>query len=292
MRTIVTFAERIGAQLSHDGFALVELLECADLLALQDAWHRFSRAEEAGFHSTILSDDIALRVAVDAAIRSVLEPRISALFNGFRLAFCTFAVKRGGRADSAVPLHQDWSFVDESRFISFGLWAPLLDVDPTNGCLEVVRGSHAAPHPPRPACSAFFYPDLVERLRANYLTALPMRACQALLFDNRLFHCSPPNGSARERVAVTAVLVPAEAPLRYYHLPDRRQPYCVEVFEVADAFYLTHRAPGRPAAGNNLGLLDVREAALSGSAPSVATGRSGDQAEDRHTWADQREEGQ
>ena len=64
-----------------------------------------------------------------------------------------------------------------------------------------------------------------------------MRAGQLLLFDERLFHCSPPNRSASRRIAVAAVLAPRDSTMRYYHaLGDGR----AEVFEVADDFCIRH----------------------------------------------------
>jgi hypothetical protein len=252
----------IKARLSHEGFAVVDLLGAAEVQALRDAYRRHARPSQAGFDSTILDADTGVRASVDQAIRKVFEPRLRAAIEGHRLAVCTFAVKHAGRPDGEVPIHQDWSFVDEARFGSLGVWCPLVDVDLGNGCLQVVKGSHAGAHPPRAACSPFLYPRLVETLRASYLTTLPLRAGQAVLFDNRLFHCSPPNASDVDRIAATAVMVPAAARLRYYHMVDRNEPHRVEVFEVSDGFYLSHHAPGRPKNAHSLGIIDIRDCAI------------------------------
>ena len=261
MTYFATSADGFKAQLASDGFAVFDLLGPADVSALRAAQARLAQPDGGGFDSTILSRDVGLRHAVDAAIRAVVVPRLHALLKDHRIAVCTFAIKRAGSADGEVPLHQDWSFVDERQHASLGLWCPLADVDLQNGCLQVVKGSHAADHPPRAACSPFLYPGLVATLRARYLTDLPMRAGQAVLFDNRLFHCSPPNCSDADRIAATAVLLPAQARLRYYHMPDRLAPHEVEVFEVEESFYLSHVAPGRPARATSLGIIDIRDSA-------------------------------
>jgi ectoine hydroxylase-related dioxygenase (phytanoyl-CoA dioxygenase family) len=207
----------------------------------------------------MLSGDWRNREAVDAGIRRLIAPRVDALFTGYRIAFCTFAVKDPRSEVSEVPLHQDWSFVDEQRFTSIGLWCPLIDVNVENGCLQMVKGSHAFGHPPRAACTPFAYPELVPYLRATSLMPIPMKAGQAMLFDQRLFHASPPNRSLVERVAATAVLVPNESTLRYYHVVDRHKPTCIEVFEVDDQFYLRHVAGHRPEQGISLGVVDLRQ---------------------------------
>ena len=156
-----------------------------------------------------------------------------------------------------MPMHQDWSFVDEQRAASVGLWIPLTDVDLSTGCLQVVPGSHAFPHAPRAACTPFAYPQLVAQLKSECLETVPMKAGQAMLFDNRLFHCSPANIGSAQRIAATAVIVPAGCTMRYYHLVDRDRPNDVEVFEVPDDFFLYHTPGTRPRNSTSLGFIDL-----------------------------------
>jgi hypothetical protein len=246
-------------RLHRDGFAVVDLLGAGALGRLRKAAAGLAPRLRAGFDSTVLSGDLELRAAADRAVRQELAVLMRALAAGYRIAFCSMVVKSARSERSEVPLHQDWSFVDEDRHASFGLWCPLIDVDPGNGCLMVVRGSHAAAHPPRAAFAPFHYPELLGRLRDS-LTALPMRAGQAVLFDNRLVHGSPPNRGDSPRVAATAVLIPEAAGLRYHHLVNRRDYDRIEIFEVADNFYLTHEVPSRPDGAASLGLVDIAAA--------------------------------
>jgi hypothetical protein len=254
----VTVRNELRDGLARDGCAIVDLLEGGQVEGLLGARRMLKPPPRVGFDSTILATDPHHRAEVDREIRARISPRLSCLLPDHRIAFCTFAVKTAHSLESEVPMHQDWSFVDERRFVSYGLWCPLVDVDLDNGCLQVVKGSHSFPHPPRGACTPFAYPQLMEQLSRN-LTSLPMRAGQALVFDNRLFHCSPLNRADSERVAATAVIVPQECRLRYYHVPERGEPFRIEVFEVDDSFYLSHVAPGRPESGESLGFLDTRD---------------------------------
>jgi hypothetical protein len=246
----------MAAWLSADGFAVVPFLEPEALAALRQSYQSLAQRPAAGFTSTILSPDRGHRAAVDAAIRRTIAPAAGRLLPEYRVAFCTFAIKPAGPWDSAVPLHQDWAFVDEERSHSLGLWIPLQDVDRENGCLQVVPGTHAFPHAPRAACTPFAYPELAAELM-ECLDTIPMRAGEAMVFDNRLFHCSPPNASGAERVAATAVLVPREEPMRYYHVVNPRQPAVVEVFAVADEFFLHHQPGTRPEGVASLGTMTL-----------------------------------
>jgi ectoine hydroxylase-related dioxygenase (phytanoyl-CoA dioxygenase family) len=256
-------------QFVRDGCAVVDFLAPADVEALRDAYRRLARPHRTGFDSTIMSHETEYREAVDAAVRTRVTPRVASLLNGYRVAFCTFAVKDAGSGESAVPIHQDWSFVDERRFSSIGVWCPLVDVALENGCLQIVKGSHAFPHPPRAACTPFAYPELVPYLERECLEPVPMTAGQAMLFDQRLFHCSPPNRTSAARVAATAVLVPHDAALRYYHVVDSREPSRIEVFEVNDRFYL-HHVPGRRPEGTvSLGVIDLKGSSSERTAEDV-----------------------
>lgn len=232
--------------LGREGFAVTELLNVGAVASLLAAAEALAGRLRTGFDSTLLSDDKGLRAEADHLVRSALAGPVAGLLDGVRIAFCSLVAKSPGGGASEVPLHQDWSFVDEARYRSLGLWCPLVDVDTVNGCLQIVPGSHVGGHAPRAAFSPFRYAQIAEQLRGSYLVAMPMRAGQAMLFDNRLIHASPPNRSDRLRVAATAVLVPSEAQLLYYHIADRRDPNRVEVFEVEDSFYLTTDLPQRP----------------------------------------------
>jgi len=242
------------------GCIVVDLLGAAEVDTLKDAYARLARPHRPGFDATILSHDRDYREAVDAAVRAPVEAALAAIVPGYRVTFCTFVVKDPSGDASEVPMHQDWAFVDEQRFRSIGVWCPLVDVGLENGCLQVVKGSHAFPHPPRAACTPFAYRELVPQLKKHFLEAIPMTAGQAMLFDPRLFHCSPPNRTDTVRVAATAVLAPREASLRYHHVIDAREPSRFEVFEVTDRFYLHHIAGRRPETAISLGVVDVAEA--------------------------------
>lgn len=243
-----------AAWLSADGFAVIPFLGAEALEELRQSYESLAQRTATGFTSTILSPDRAHRIAVDRAIRRTITSEVEKYLPEYRVAFCTFAVKPPGSGDSAVPLHQDWAFVDEEQSHSFGLWIPMQNVCRENGCLQVVPGTHAFPHPPRAACTPFAYPELIPELM-ECLDTIPMKAGEAMVFDNRLFHCSPPNTSSVERVAATAVLVPRDAEMRYYHVANPRQPAVVEVFAVADDFFLHHLPGTRPDAAASLGTM-------------------------------------
>jgi ectoine hydroxylase-related dioxygenase (phytanoyl-CoA dioxygenase family) len=155
-----------------------------------------------------------IRREAHLAIKRIMVPALDCVLEDYRVVLCSFVVRAAGSALHDMPLHQDWSFVDESRARSIGLWAPLVDVGPENGCLAVVKGSHIGRHPPRAIGGGFLYPEIASLVCERYLKPLPVKTGEAVIFDHRLFHSSTANSSAADRVAVGVVLLPKDVPLR------------------------------------------------------------------------------
>lgn len=243
-----------------DGVVQLDLLSEDEVSVLNEAYQRFSASPGRGFYSTILSQDVAERRSVNKVISSVLQSAIEKWLDGFRQLVSTFAVKTARQSTTSVPIHQDWSFVDETRFYSIGLWCPLSDVSAHNGCLQVVKGSHSHATLPRGACTPFLYPELIPVLRERYLRCVPLSAGQALLFDHRLFHCSTTNCSESNRVAATSVLIPRDCRPRYYHAPDPQNPMQLDVFEVDMDFYVSHKPGARPLQQQYVGAVRLTKA--------------------------------
>ena len=239
------------------GFEIVPLLSPADLDRLREAYARHSSATSSGFHATMYDPSVADRRAVYESIRPLIAERTGELLRGYRPCVANYLVKEAGDTDSAVRFHQDWSFVDERRWRSINVWVPLVDVDASNGCLEVVAGSQRVSTDCRAHADACRFDQLAPVLRAGYTTAVPLQAGDAILYDGALLHCSPHNQSGARRVAVGAVLVPLDAPVHHCY---RVAPGAVEVFAVEEDFFWRHTPGARP---SGVPLLGVEPASTS-----------------------------
>lgn len=84
-----------------------------------------------------------------------------------------------------------------------------------------------------------------------------MRAGQAVLFHQRLFHWSGPNRTATRRLAANCFVAPTEAGLFLPHMDAEARPNEVEMFE-ADVALLTSFTVGqRPTGARSLGWRDA-----------------------------------
>ena len=89
-----------------------------------------------------------------------------------------------------------------------------------NGCIGVIKGSHKFFDSVRPSPSPQVEAPLKNHMYTifPYLQLLEMKAGEALFFDNRTFHASPPNTTDIPRVAVGLGFTQKAAEIRHYNL--------------------------------------------------------------------------
>ena len=246
---------RLEQELERDGYTVSDFLEMDAVERLREAFFTFDvEIHRAAFGSTLQSHDLDYRATVNRLVLEAFEPAVRRLFNGYRLCFGNYTVKQPRNVHGEMPFHQDPTFVDETRFQSLGIWCPLVDVDEANGCLYIVPGSHRLNHGPRGPLTSFPYGDLIPLLLAEHARPVQMKAGQAVIFCQRVFHTSPPNRGEITRVVATALTVPAAAQLRYYQQDHARAE--MEVFEVEDLFYTRHIIGGPAREGRSIGVVD------------------------------------
>ncbi len=187
------------------------------------------------FMYTTASSNLAYKKKVALAIRDNCRNQINSLFPEYRLAYALFVNKKPQRKDSELKVHQDWSIVDESLFKAYYVWCPLTDVDENNGCLQVIKGSHRLRRFVEGGSTDI--DSHYIRIMKNYLISLPMKAGQALIFNQRLLHGSFPNMSEKERIATNLAIISPNSTLIYLYPDNPVSPTQFEVFEVEDDFF-------------------------------------------------------
>src|SRR5262245_39076862 len=156
-----------------------------------------------------------------------------------QLVTASFVVKEA-HPRGVVPPHQDWTFVDETRFRSATVWVPLVDIDVDNGALGAIHGSHRffptqVRSSPSPQCKSLLSDHLWSIF--PYLDVRPLRAGQAFIFDNATIHGSPPNVTPRPRIAAGIGVTRAEAGLRHTYLLPGTNPAEIETYSVEREFF-------------------------------------------------------
>ncbi|MEH2003241.1 MAG: phytanoyl-CoA dioxygenase family protein [Nostoc sp.] len=252
---------RIYQELEENGYAVIDFLNETKVKSLLkfDAKYSFPKILlTSGMTFSINTSDLSYRKLLTQEVKSCFAPKLAILFPEYRIVLCNLVFKSPNVLFSEMPLHQDPSLVDEPSLRSFGVWCPLIDVDEQNGCLQIIKKSHFLNSKRRPFFVFDGFPysqDILSILQQNYLSSIPMKAGQALVYDKRLFHGSPPNTTTLERVAAVCSLVPQNI-LTHFCYRETLTSDKLEVFEVEDEFYDRYIVGQRPEGVKRLGTFD------------------------------------
>lgn len=198
-----------------NGFIVVNLIDhssCQKLLCFYD---QNPNTDTGKFHSTHFSKDRVYKKEVHQKIIAVYKTSLDQYLENFKPLFANFMVKEA-HEHSIMPLHADWTYIDEGKAVSLGVWSPLVDTNEKNGMLGVVPSSHKlkknfrGPKIPTP------FHDFNEYIIEKYGKMLRVKAGEAVIYDHRLLHFSPPNLSKQTRVAVNIVMAPENEKIVHY----------------------------------------------------------------------------
>jgi Phytanoyl-CoA dioxygenase (PhyH) len=173
---------------------------------------------------------------VDALLEPFGKRIIDEHMMDYDLIIGTFMMKGAGENSAMYP-HQDWTLVDETKHASFNIWIPLIDVDFKNGAMSIMNGGHQMPFTKRGSC----VPDALQDYTQFYpdnLTYLPMKAGQALIYDHRCIHVSPPNISGKVRPACAIGIAPKATEVFHYYYDKNN--LILKKYKADKNFYFNH----------------------------------------------------
>jgi len=184
-----------------------------------------------GFTAAVWMADGEIKNNLDAKIRSLVEPKLNELIEGFK-ALTYSAIGKGIGENSELGLHQDWSVVDEEKGYSLSMWIPLSDSNYNNGAIHFLKGSHKTFPSIRCGSVSHEYGDAEKVIKL--MECVEVTAGNALLFNSRILHYTPNNYSNDLRFAVISCLVSSDAEIvQYYKISDSK----LEVYKMEDGFY-------------------------------------------------------
>lgn len=207
--------KQLDEQLLTHGYVVVPFLDETRVKALFDFFYTHHAKEIPGFYATAHSVDIPFRKKMNEQIKAVFEEPINTFFNNCKPLGGSYVVKSKSQKERLHP-HQDWNIVDESKFRSFNIWVPLVDLNEENGAIRVVPGSHLWVNNFRGPNIPDYFGNQNETIWQNMQT-LNMKAGEALIYDHRLFHASYANKTDDLRIATVFGIIPDEAQMFYYY---------------------------------------------------------------------------
>lgn len=223
------------------GYSLIDsFLTKDEVRELREFYKNNTDNRLTGFHATMHSVDFALRAAVTEKITTVFKKKSDLLLDEYRAVVGNFTVKEPG-IESFFDFHLDWNMLDESKARSVTIWVPLEDTNAENGNLWILEGSNHLADTYRcgPGLNLLAEkPHEFEEMRFEK-KVLEMKAGDAIIYDHKLIHGSPPNLTQHARIAINLALLPKEVKALHYFYEKEQ----IKVYEVEDSFFhrcLTH----------------------------------------------------
>jgi hypothetical protein len=214
MRQIQISDALIASELDSSGYVVVPGLDETTVKGLCRSIYeeiRFACPEKVNYNT---GADLtgSVRGRAFECIASAFAPVLDRYFQSYECIVGILFVKRPSAVLAGqIQLHCDPTLLpDESRQRHINIWAPLIDVDEKNGALCLVPGAHKVFAP----VHSFSVPSQFARIAdtvMEYGRCVPMKAGDALIFDNRMPHFSRQNLSSFDRPAAILSIVPSES---------------------------------------------------------------------------------
>jgi len=206
--------------LREKGYVVIPFLEKNEINDIQNYYDQSYEPIQIPFHTTHFSTNFDLKSDVNSFLIKTCERAFKQNFNeNYMAIFANFMVKEGG-GENPMPLHADWSYVDEEKHSSYAIWIPLIDTNLENGCFSVIPFSHHLSHKIRgPRILQWNFPTNEEIIN-KFGVPLAIKAGHAILFNHRLLHYSNPNQTNQRRVAFNISIVPVNTKLLHYTIPE------------------------------------------------------------------------
>ncbi len=207
----------LQSQFDKDGYVVIPLLNGEDVKALTNLFYELHPQNPVEpFYSTTFNKDEGFKQIVTERAGKIFDPVVGNYFEHFKKLGSSFLSKAPGE-QGKMPVHQDWTVVDESKFYSATIWVPLVNTTEGNGAMRVLPGSHKFSNTLRAPTLPGEYAGVNEAIW-NAMQTIPMQAGEALIFNHALLHASSVNTTGKERLAITYGLIPEQASLLLYHL--------------------------------------------------------------------------
>lgn len=227
--------EKLAQQLETEGYVSLSFCSEDELSRLKEVFASVNVDATSPFWSSSFLSDTNFKKELSSSVNAILSKSTSRILAGHKPLGSTFLVKQPG-VYSEMPIHQDWTVVDETKYGSYTIWMPLRETNSTNGCMQVIPGSHKLNGQLRCPSLPVAFEGIRQELR-SYLIDVPLKAGEAILFNHSLMHASPANRTSEPRVAVTYGFTHADAQLdMYYDSGDGK----VSKYEMPDDMFIKY----------------------------------------------------
>ena len=231
--------EALQRSLDKDGYVVCDFVDRDHIERLRTFYEEGLKDENGQEFQVVLDlEDKEIVKETSEFLKASLAENAQSTFADAKIITASYVVKHPS-AQAVIPPHQDWTFTDESKYASYTVWIPMQDTTIENGTLCVIPGSHKIFDHPRSSPTPQSRSLIANHISTlfPYVQPVPLKAGQALIFDNRTVHASTPNVSDQPRLIVGIGVTQKEAPLwHYYQSPEA--PDTLHHYEVDEEFFI------------------------------------------------------
>lgn len=225
-------------EINSNGYSVIKLLTDAEIEKIFTLFseHFPKREQYIGRYSSMDHKDSKERLLIHEKIQAIVRHRLDLFFKDY---FCPISILYSKRADgiSDTGWHSDPNFLLNQHLEPlYSIWCPIVPVNQENGVLNVIPKSHRFLNNLRHPCLDW---PLAKEIKAldKLGKGFDLRAGEAIIYDARLIHGSPPNISMSERDCIVMRINPIG--LTYYSmgLINKEKTQGVIYSEKEDYFY-------------------------------------------------------
>lgn len=219
-------------------FSETEIEEFKSFYNAQHPNNRFNTQEKnVKYHFTFLDTNKEYKNRVFDFISSKVQPKLDEVLDNYEPLVINFVQKEPGLGE--VPVHQNWNFVDETKYVSVSVWCPLVDVEEVNGTIEVVEATHRLFRDVlRSPSIPWFFKGYERFIIEKYCRPVSVKAGEVLIFDDSIIHYSKPNRGTYNRLVIQVIAKPKEAQAKHYYMNKKLFGYDMEEMDVDKDFFL------------------------------------------------------
>jgi hypothetical protein len=222
-------------QFNENGFVKVPLLENSDIILLHEIFYKFHQnIKENTFGASSFIHSRKEKYEIRDTLYPIFLPYFEKLFKDYTYFGSSYLFKTKGKNSDLAP-HQDWTIVDEKKYVAINIWTPLIDTNEENGTLYVVPKSQSQKHYTlrAPTIPFYFQNKMDSVLRKSIPTNA--KAGEAVILNQSLIHYSTPNLVDDIRIAITSGIKTKNAPMIFHYKNEKKQ---IERYEMPEDFLL------------------------------------------------------
>lgn len=229
-------------EFNRKGYVIIDLFSNDEFKALQSLYLEINGVEgtvdtnKNSYELSFFEKDIEKKKYKSDKVYDFLKSHIDRIIDRYNPIMINLFSKEQGKGE--VPVHQNWTFVDEDKYTSVSFWLPLQNVNRENGTLEIVPGSHKTISKYRGPSIPWVFDDLNKLMKSKYMVPLELKEGQVAILDDSIIHYSGDNLTNSPRKAIQAILKPKEAKLIHCFKPKQTLTDEIKVMEVPNDYFL------------------------------------------------------